>query len=251
MTGLLPQAQCSAMPFASHSTIVRMECRCSLGCTLASRSVSPHSPSGSGWSHINDYRVFRSTAPTRLGRAWARRDDVSPGPPMGPDSRLETPVPREQRPVNQLKELKESPLLTWATLDGRAYQQRFLLLYASLLGLLAAPIAAQTFDPGVQPLEFALSASIGATLVVAVVSFRLYITWKYVCDRLLSASVDYEESGWYDGQIFVKPPEVLARDRLLGMYEVRPVLRRLRITLQVLGASLAASSLALALLTRQ
>lgn len=110
---------------------------------------------------------------------------------MGPDSRLETPVPREQRPVNQLKELKESPLLTWvrlgcnlhpcrafavpgvhgirwlycshnklplppctlynqATLDGRAYQQRFLLLYASLLGLLAAPIAAQTFDPGVQ-----------------------------------------------------------------------------------------------------
>lgn len=29
-----------------------------------------------------------------------------------------------------------------------------------------------------QPLEFALSASIGATLVVAVVSFRLYITWK-------------------------------------------------------------------------
>ena len=25
----------------------------------------------------------------------------------------------------------------------------------------------------------------------------------------------------YDGQIFVKPPEVLARDRLLGAYEVR------------------------------
>lgn len=37
-----------------------------------------------------------------------------------------------------------------ATLDGRAYQQRFLLLYASILGLLAAPVAAQTFDPGVQ-----------------------------------------------------------------------------------------------------
>lgn len=26
---------------------------------------------------------------------------------------------------------------------------------------------------------------------------------------------------WYDGQIFVKPPEVLGRDRLLGTYEVR------------------------------
>lgn len=32
----------------------------------------------------------------------------------------------------------------------------------------------------------------------------------------------------YDGQVFVKPPEVLARDRLLGTYEVRPVLARLR-----------------------
>jgi len=33
--------------------------------------------------------------------------------------------------------------------------------------------------------------------------------------------VEYEETGWYDGQVFVKPPEVLARDRLLGSYEVR------------------------------
>lgn len=32
----------------------------------------------------------------------------------------------------------------------------------------------------------------------------------------------------YDGQVFVKPPEVLARDRLLGTYEVKPVLARLR-----------------------
>ena len=39
-------------------------------------------------------------------------------------------------------------------------------------------------------------------------------------DRLLSAAVEYEETGWYDGQLFVKPPEVLARDRLLGSYEV-------------------------------
>lgn len=34
--------------------------------------------------------------------------------------------------------------------------------------------------------------------------------------------------GRYDGQVFVKPPEVLTRDRLLGTYEVKPVLARLR-----------------------
>jgi hypothetical protein len=29
-----------------------------------------------------------------------------------------------------------------------------------------------------------------------------------VGDRLLSAVVPYEETGWYDGQLYVKPPEV-------------------------------------------
>ena len=40
----------------------------------------------------------------------------------------------------------------------------------------------------------------------------------------------------YDGQTFVKPQEVLVRDRLLGTYEVRPALERLRNTL--LGSAL-------------
>ncbi len=65
-----------------------------------------------------------------------------------------------------------------------------------------------------------MSAALGALLVVAVAVLRIYLGWAYVGDRLLSAAVEYEETGWYDGQIFVKPPEVLARDRLLGSYEV-------------------------------
>lgn len=91
-------------------------------------------------------------------------------------------------------------------------------------------------------------------VVVALV--RVYLGWAYVGDRLLSAVVEYEETGWcalmhrrslraahplsqlaqkdelcstlrgvfaarYDGQTWVKPPKVLARDRLLGSYEVR------------------------------
>ena len=66
-----------------------------------------------------------------------------------------------------------------------------------------------------------MSAALGALLVVAVAVLRIYLGWAYVGDRLLSAAVEYEETGWYDGQLFVKPPEVLARDRLLGSYEVR------------------------------
>ncbi|KAJ0549516.1 hypothetical protein HanHA300_Chr07g0234621 [Helianthus annuus] len=47
-----------------------------------------------------------------------------------------------------------------------------------------------------------------------------------------------EETGWYDGQIWVKTAEVLARDRLLGSFTVKPVLNRLKNTLVGLALSL-------------
>ncbi|KAH1267215.1 Protein CONSERVED IN THE GREEN LINEAGE AND DIATOMS 27, chloroplastic [Glycine soja] len=62
--------------------------------------------------------------------------------------------------------------------------------------------------------------------------------WSYVGDRLLSAVIPYEESGWYDGQMWVKPPEILARDRLLGSYKVKPVVKLLKQTLVGTGALL-------------
>jgi hypothetical protein len=54
----------------------------------------------------------------------------------------------------------------------------------------------------------------------------------------------------YDGQVFVKPPEVLTRDRLLGAYEVKPALQRLRGTLVGVGGALLVVSLTLAGLLR-
>lgn len=66
-----------------------------------------------------------------------------------------------------------------------------------------------------------------------------------MADRLMTATLEYEETGWYDGQIFVKPPEILARDRLVGTYEARPVLARLRTTLQGTGIALIATAVTL------
>jgi hypothetical protein len=54
--------------------------------------------------------------------------------------------------------------------------------------------------------------------------------------------------GRYDGQTFVKPPEVLTRDRLLGMYEVKPILARLKVTLLAAGSTLMGTAAALAVL---
>lgn len=49
----------------------------------------------------------------------------------------------------------------------------------------------------------------------------------------------------YDGQVFVKPPEVLTRDRLLASYQVKPVLTKLRQTLLGAGVVLLTSAVLL------
>lgn len=47
-----------------------------------------------------------------------------------------------------------------------------------------------------QPIEFILSATTGSLLVVAVAVIRIFLGWQYVGNRLLSAAVEYEETGW-------------------------------------------------------
>ena len=72
--------------------------------------------------------------------------------------------------------------------------------------------------------------------------------WQHVGDRLISATVEYEETGWYDGQTWVKTPQVLMRDRLMSNYTVKPALARLKRTLLGLGSALVASMMLLAVL---
>ena len=45
--------------------------------------------------------------------------------------------------------------------------------------------------------------------------------WSYVGDRLLSAVIPYEESGWYDGQMWVKPTEVSISLSIIYMKRLR------------------------------
>eukprot|EP00873_Tetraselmis_striata_P017282 jgi/Tetstr1/437546/TSEL_026218.t1 len=156
----------------------------------------------------------------------------------GLDPSLEQAVPRDQRPANELQAIKEASLYNWALKGNTGYIVRLLALYSLTFGLIGGPISYQTFDPAVQPLEFFLSGSTGSLLVVSVAVLRMYLGWSYVGNRLLSASVAYEETGWYDGQVFVKPQEVLARDRLLGTYEAKPALAKLKTSLTVCAVAL-------------
>ena len=47
----------------------------------------------------------------------------------------------------------------------------------------------------------------------------------------MNATITYEESGWYDGQTWIKTNDILVQDRLVGLYEVFPIIQRLRLLL--------------------
>lgn len=154
------------------------------------------------------------------------------------DPGLEIEVPFEQRPVNEYSSLKDGILYSWGELGPGSFFLRLGGLWLAVFTVLGAPIAAASFNPSREPLRFILAAGTGTLFIVSLIILRIYLGWSYVGDRLLSAVIPYEESGWYDGQMWVKPPEILARDRLLGSYKVKPVVKLLKQTLVGTGALL-------------
>ena len=106
--------------------------------------------------------------------------------------RLEVAVPGPQRPVNELQQVKEGILFSWATLEGAAFFSRLATVFVFVFALFGGPIAYQTFDPTMQPAQWALAGSLGALLVTTVVTLRIYLGWSYVGERLLSATIEYE-----------------------------------------------------------
>jgi Conserved in the green lineage and diatoms 27 len=146
------------------------------------------------------------------------------------------PVPKEQQPINEYQELQESWFFKWGKLTVPAYGSKLLRVWLCCL-VITAPISDVSFPIWKEPLHFALASMGGALLFVALTATHLYTGWRHVDQRLRSDAVVYEESGWYDGQTWTKTAEILARDRLLAVHEVQPVIHRIQLTfLSMLGA---------------
>jgi Conserved in the green lineage and diatoms 27 len=139
------------------------------------------------------------------------------------------PVPLEQQPLNEYESLKDSWFYSWGTRNLRGYLKPIVILWL-LSWLLVAPIALVSFPWAKYPAQFILSGAAGASLFPLLALLRLYLGWGYICDRLSSETIFYEESGWYDGQTWTKPAELLQRDRLIVSYQIQPILQRLKWT---------------------
>jgi len=152
------------------------------------------------------------------------------------------PVPKEQQPINEYEKLKESWLFDWGVLAIKQYSAKIAWL-CFWSAVFAVPLSMSVFSPQHDWFHGVLSSLVGICILTGIFISRIYLGWQYIKDRLQSDRIFYEESGWYDGQTWLKPTAMLNRDRLVASYEIDPILGRLQKTYGLLAGIIALSSL--------
>ena len=140
-------------------------------------------------------------------------------------SKYNNPVPIDQQPTNEFIELSKSKIFSWP----KSKKSFSLILLKFWLGtfLLFVVISSgsvyfETFTSKYILLSFFCSLSLPFLLCI-----RLYLGWNHIFKRLTSEKVEYEESGWYDGQIWIKPVNLKEKESLIAILEVKPILKNL------------------------
>lgn len=107
------------------------------------------------------------------------------------------------------------------------------------------PISGATFTQEGYLIQKIASSNVGALLLMLLLMVRLYSGWGYVGARLKSKTIEFEETGWYDGDIEEKTEEEQKRDQFLYQSNVKPVEDRLKIFTLAIGGLLLAACVSL------
>nr|YP_009296568.1 hypothetical protein Apop_018 [Apophlaea sinclairii]AOM65708.1 hypothetical protein Apop_018 [Apophlaea sinclairii] len=137
------------------------------------------------------------------------------------------PIPFCQQPQNEYENFKKSCFFSWPTSNLFTFISNLLMLWF-ISGILIIPVINNTFLIPLKPQKAILVDVIFSSLILIISLARLYLGWSYIMHRLISAIVFYEESGWYDGQVWIKTSKVLTTDRLIAIYQVKPLLQLIK-----------------------
>nr|YP_010726480.1 hypothetical protein P4D33_pgp091 [Hypnea spinella]WDY84955.1 hypothetical protein [Hypnea spinella] len=140
------------------------------------------------------------------------------------------PVPFDQQPLNEYLALKKSCFFAWSILSLNKYINTVFSIFI-LSFICIIPIVWILFYNKISVFYILFYSVLNVNLIFILLFIRLYLGWSYIVKRLLSATVFYEESGWYDGQIWIKTADILTKDRLIGLYEINPYMKRIKYSL--------------------
>ena len=135
------------------------------------------------------------------------------------------PVPREQQPTNEFIELSKSNIFSWPKTKKSLILVLIKFWVFAFIIFLVISTGSIYFKTSL--LKYILLSFFSSLSIPLLISIRLYIGWNHVFRRLTSERVEYEESGWYDGQVWIKPLFLKEKESLIASIEVKPILKNL------------------------
>ena len=135
------------------------------------------------------------------------------------------PVPKEQQPTNEFIELSKSIVFSWP----KTKKSLILVLIKFWIGtfILFFIISSGGIYFKTSIIKYLLISLFSSLSIPLLISIRLYLGWNHIFKRLTSEKVEYEESGWYDGQVWIKPLVLKEKESLIASIEVKPILKNL------------------------
>ena len=142
------------------------------------------------------------------------------------------PVPRDQQPTNEFIELSKSIVFSWP----KTKKSLIFVLIKFWIGAfsLFLVISSGSIYFKTSTIKYILLSFFSSLSIPLLVSIRLYLGWNHVFKRLTSEKVEYEESGWYDGQVWIKPVHLKEKESLIASLEVKPILKNLKQVLSII-----------------
>ena len=140
-------------------------------------------------------------------------------------SEFKCPVPKEQQPTNEFIELSNSKIFSWPKskkIFSIILIKFWLVTFILFLLISSGSIYFKTFL-----LKYIFLSLLSSLSIPLLITIRLYLGWDHIFKRLNSEKVEYEESGWYDGQIWIKPINLKEKESLIASVEVKPILKNL------------------------
>ena len=135
------------------------------------------------------------------------------------------PVPKEQQPTNEFLELSNSKIFSLAKTKKNFSIILISIWLIAFLIFLVISSGSTFFKTYI--LKYILLSFFGSLSVPLLITIRLLLGWIHIYKRLTSEIIEYEESGWYDGQIWIKPIELKEKESLIASIEVKPILKNI------------------------
>ena len=135
------------------------------------------------------------------------------------------PVPKEQQPTNEFLELSNSIVFSWPKSHRRLSIVLISIWIFTFFIFIFISSGSVYFAKNY--IKYIIISFFSSLSIPLLIILRLYLGWNHIYKRLTSEKVEYEESGWYDGQTWIKPLALKEKESLIASLEVKPILRNL------------------------